>query len=167
MRIAVPLLLLLAACEGVLTRISVPPSRPGEGGAFIYQVGRLSFQLPGAWDARGDSRRVVATNPEGTARVEVSAVDREFADEAECLARAEDSLQRGSGNLQNPRRHPSSLAGHRAVAQEADQAGWHGWAWAVCDGGAQYRVFATGLAPIHPDITAVFTALTRTSRFVP
>ena len=35
----------------------------------------------------------------------------------------------------------------RLIAQEADQGGWHGWAWATCDGGEQYRVFLAGRSP--------------------
>ncbi len=62
------------------------------------------------------------------------------------------------------RRHLTSLAGRRAVAQEADRGGWHGWAWAVCDGGRQYRLFFTGVSPVSGEALAALTALQASAR---
>jgi hypothetical protein len=129
-----------------------PVTRPGgDEGMVFYSVGRLSFEAPAAWAARGDARRVLLTHPENTARIDAQSVDRPFKSEAECLAQAEDSLARGSPGLTNVRRHATALAGRKAVTQEADQGAWHGWAWAMCDGREQYRLFFTGLSPVRDE----------------
>ena len=54
----------------------------------------------------------------------------------------------GAASLTGVRRHATTFAGRKAVVQEADQGGWHGWAWATCDRGEQYRVFLSGRAPV-------------------
>jgi hypothetical protein len=144
-------LLALCACALVHERAQDegPISRPaGDEGMLMYTVGRLSFQAPADWEAQGDPRHVLLVDPENEARIDAQVVDRVFKDDRECLAHAEDSLARGSAKLTNVRRHPTTLAGRRAVVQEADQAGWHGWAWAMCDGREQYRVFFTGRSPL-------------------
>jgi hypothetical protein len=115
---------------------------------LMFTVGRLSFEAPAAWPARGDPRRVLLVSPQNDARIDAQVSERPFKNDGECLAQAEDSLARGSGKLTNVRRHPTTLAGRKAVVQEADQDGWHGWAWAVCDGGEQYRIFFTGRSPM-------------------
>jgi len=51
-----------------------------------------------------------------------------------------------------------------AVAQEADGSGWHGWAWATCDGGEQYRVSVAGRAPVPREIVDVQRRVVSTAR---
>jgi hypothetical protein len=153
-RLGLLLLLLPASCAIVHQRAveAGPVSRAsGDEGMVLYTVGRLTFEAPAAWQARGDPRRVLLTSAAGDARVDAQFVDRAFADDAACLAHAEDALARGAGGLGNVRRHPTTLAGRKAVVQEADQGAWHGWAWAVCDGGEQYRLFFTGLSPLKDE----------------
>jgi hypothetical protein len=141
-----------AACSLVHERAAEPGpiSRPGgDAGTLLYTVGRLSFQAPAAWEARGDPRRVLLTSPDGGARVDAQLGEKTFPDDTSCLAQAQDALAKGEAKLQNVRRHPTTVAGRKAVVQEADDPrGWHGWAWALCDGGEQYRVFFTGRSPI-------------------
>jgi hypothetical protein len=127
---------------------------------LLYTVGRLTFEAPAGWEARGDPRHVLLLGPRGDARVDAQVADRAFRDEAECLAAAEDALARGAARLTNVRRHPTTFAGHKAWVQEADQQGWHGWAWAVCDGGEQHRVFFTGRSPLGEEAL-------RVSRLIP
>jgi hypothetical protein len=115
---------------------------------LMFTVGRLSFEAPATWPARGDARRVLLVSPQNDARIDAQLTEKTFRSDGECLAQAEDSLARGSARLSSVRRHPTTLAGRKAVVQEADQDGWHGWAWAVCDGGEQYRIFFTGRSPI-------------------
>jgi len=141
-----------AACTLVHERAAEPGpiSRPGgEAGALLYTVGRLSFQAPAAWEAHGDPRRVSLASPDGAARIDAQLGDKTFPDDTACLAQAQDALAKGESKLANVRRHPTTVAGRKALVQEADDPrGWHGWAWALCDGGEQYRVFFTGRSPI-------------------
>lgn len=142
-------LLALGACETTMEQAGRPVTRPsGDEGMVVYLVGRLAFSAPAGWSASGDSTRVQLDAPRGEARLEASAVQRTFADEKACLADAEAVLSRAEARLTNVRRHPTTFAGRRAVAQEADQGPWHGWAWAFCDGSRQYRVWFTGLSPV-------------------
>jgi hypothetical protein len=128
-----------------------PASRPsGDEGMVIYSVGRLAFEAPAQWDARGDGRRIVVQPTDERAVLDVRQLERTFRGEAACLREAEDALARGSSEFRNVRRHSTTFAGRRAVTQEADQGPWHGWAYAVCDGGVQYRVFFSGRSPL-PD----------------
>ncbi len=137
-----------------------PPSRPsGDEGMVAYGVGRLSFEVPERWDATGDARHVHAVAPDGSALVDVLQVEKPFPSEAECLASAEAALARGAGEFTSVRRHPTQFAGRRAVTQEADQGRWHGWAFAACDGGTQYRVFFTGVSPLSEEAVAAYQAL--------
>jgi hypothetical protein len=143
--------LALCACGLVHERAqeSGPVSRPaGDEGMLMFTVGRLSFEAPASWPARGDPRRVLLVSPQNDARIDAQVTDRAFKGDGECLAQAEDALARGSAGLTNVRRHPTTLAGRKAVVQEADQGSWHGWAWAMCDGGEQYRIFFTGRSPL-------------------
>jgi hypothetical protein len=154
MRRALPAALALSACAIVHERAqeSVPQSRPaGDEGMLLYTVGRLSFEAPAGWRARGDARHVTLVSPADDARIDAQLSEKPFPDDRSCLAQAEDALARGQGKLTNVRRHPTSLASRRAVVQEADQGGWHGWAWAVCDRGEQYRVFFTGRSPLNAE----------------
>ncbi|HTT71702.1 MAG TPA: hypothetical protein VMG32_10810 [Anaeromyxobacteraceae bacterium] len=144
----------LCACALVHERAEeqVPPSRPaGDEGMLIYTVGRLSFEAPQGWEARGDGRHVLLVSPQGDARLDGQLAAEPFADDRVCLEKAEAALVRGESRLVNVRRHPTTLAGRKAVVQEADEPGWHGWAWAVCDGGEQYRLFLTGRSPLSEE----------------
>ena len=159
----VALALLLAGCTVVHERAQErgPVSRPaGDEGMLLYTVGRLTFEAPAGWEARGDERHVLLVSARGDARIDAQLADRAFKDDTECLAQAEQSLARGAEKLQKVRRHPTTLAGRKALVQEADQQGWHGWAWAVCDGGEQYRVFFTGRSPLGEEAL-------RASRLIP
>jgi len=148
------LLLALSACAIVHERAqeSAPQARPaGDEGMLLYTIGRLTFEAPAGWRARGDARHVVLESPTGDARIDAQVADKPYPDDAACLAQGEDALARGQAKLTNVRRHPTTLAGRKAVVQEADQSGWHGWAWAVCDRGEQYRVFFTGRSPLNTE----------------
>jgi hypothetical protein len=83
---------------------------------------------------------------------------------ADCLAGAGEALDRGATSLSGVRRHASTFAGRKAIAQEADQGGWHGWAWATCDRGEQYRVFLSGRAPVSRDTIEMQRRLVSTAR---
>ncbi len=152
---AASLALALQACA-----VQRPVARPaGDEGMVLYQVGRLSFEAPRAWDATGGPAAVRAESEDGRAFLDVRVLGHRFAGERDCLARAGESLAQGAAGLANVRRHDTTLAGRRAVAQEADREGWHGWAWAVCDGGTQYRLFFTGISPVAGEALAALTAL--------
>lgn len=139
---------------------------PGDrDGWLVYRVGGLTLELPEGWGARGDALRLTAESPDGRARVRAERVERAFPGEAECLAQAERSLARGAAELERSRRHPTRLGGRAAVVQEADREGWHGWAWAACDGGLQYRLFFVGLSPISPDGAAAERGVEQSVRF--
>jgi hypothetical protein len=148
-----PLLLAAAAlwlggCAGVRRLFSPPPegvpsARPGW---LVYPVGALRLEAPAGWSVSGEARRLVLDA--GDARLEVWVVDGRFGDGKGCLAAAEEALERGEGQLARVRRHTTTLGGRPAVMQEADAGGWHGWAYAVCDGGVQHRLFFTGRSPI-------------------
>jgi hypothetical protein len=162
-RFLAPGLLLLAACTLFHERAQDrgPVSRAaGDEGMLLYTVGRFTFEAPAGWEARGDDRRVLLLSPRNDARIEAQVGERTYKDDAACLAQAEQSLGRGAQRLGNVRRHPTTLAGKKAVVQEADQQGWHGWAWAVCDGGEQYRIFFTGRSPLGEEAL-------RASRLIP
>jgi len=138
----------LAGCGGLKALVSPPPpSTPSErAGWLVYQLDGLRLEAPAGWSASGDAGRV-SLETDG-ARLEAWAVEARFADQAACLAAAEESLQRGAERLTRVRRHTTSLAGHAALLQEADTGGWHGWAYAACRGARQYRVVFTGRSPI-------------------
>jgi hypothetical protein len=142
--------------------------RPGAApGGALYQVGRLAFEAPATWAARGDALRVAAVHPAEQGRIEVQQVEGAFADEADCLARAAETLQRGAAGAVNVRQHPTTFAGRKGVALEGDQGPWHGWAWAVCDGGTQYRVSFFALSPPSEEVMAAWSGLTRSARLEP
>ena len=160
-----PLVLGVAAAllAGACARVT-PVSRPTPDGAGrIYSVAELEFQAPADWRADGSPREVKLASPAGDAVLEVRATAVPGPAGA-CLSRAEDSLARGAGTLDAVRRHASSFAGKKAVSQEADQGGWHGWAWAVCDRGEQYRVWFSGRAPVSRETIDVQRRLVATAR---
>jgi len=151
--------LLAASCVRV-----GPVSRPTpDGSARVYSVAGLDFEVPGSWRASGDPRKVKLTSPGGDALVEARATA--VAGPADrCLEGAEEALERGAASLSDVRRHASTFAGRKAVVQEADQGGWHGWAWATCDRGEQYRVFLSGRTPVSREIIEVQRRLLATAR---
>jgi hypothetical protein len=165
------LALLLAAttaCSVVQERVfdSPPAGRPsGQRGMLQYGIGRLTFLAPDTWEASGSSRKLHLAHPQDRGVLDVQQSDRSFRDEKECLANAEESLAKGSAKLTNIRRHASSFAGKRAIAQEADQGAWHGWAWALCDGGTQYRLWFAGVSPVQKDVLDAWHALTKSAAF--
>jgi hypothetical protein len=131
---------------------SAPQSGPaGDEGMLMYTVGRLSFEAPAGWQARGDARKVALVSPNDDGRIDAQVSDVKFPDDKACLTQAKNALARGEAKLTNVRRHPTTLAGREAVVQEADSAGWHGWAWAVCSGGEQYRISFNGRSPLNPE----------------
>jgi hypothetical protein len=125
----------------------------------------MALDLPEEWGARGDGRHLSAESPDGRARVMAEQPDRPFSAEAECLARAEQSLARGAAELERSRRHPTRLGGRPALVQEADQRGWHGWAWAVCDRGQQYRLSFFAVSPMTPEAFAAQRGIEAAVRF--
>jgi hypothetical protein len=89
--------------------------------------------------------------PGGRARLELSVPATDYPDERGCLAAAEEKLRGQAGTLERARRHGTRFAGRAAQTLEADSGSWHVWAWAACDGGAQYRIFFTSAAPAGQD----------------
>lgn len=149
----------VAGCGGIR---GLPSDRPGW---LAYRVGDLSVELPEDWSARGDPTRVQIEPPGGVARVTVERVERRFASEAECLSDAERALARGAAGLERSRRHPTRLGGRPAVVQEGDRGGWHGWAWAACDRGRQYRLSFVGVSPMAPPVFAAQRGFEGSVRF--
>jgi len=144
-------LLALSGCSHVLTRAG-PVTRPGGAeGSTVYVVGDLAFEAPAAWRAEGDDRRLRLLAPGDEATVEAAAAKVDGT-EASCLAEAEARLARGEGTLTGVRRHATTFAGAKGVTQEADQGAWHGWAWAACAGGLQYRVWFAARSPIPKEL---------------
>jgi hypothetical protein len=164
--LAVAMLVAAAGCSVVHERVldSPPEGQPSsQRGMLRYGVGRLTFLAPDAWESSGSSRKLHLAHPQDQGVLDVQQVDRSFRDEKECLANAEESLVKGSAKLTNVRRHGTSFAGKRAVTQEADQGGWHGWAWALCDGGTQYRLWFAGRSPVQKDVLDAWHALTKSA----
>lgn len=146
---------------------SRPATRPAESpGRLVYSVGGLSFEAPAAWPAEGDARSVKLSAPDGAAVLEASAAPSAVA-EAACLADAERSLRRGAEGLSRVQRHASTFAGRKAVAQEGDAGGWHGWAWATCAGGSQYRLFYAARSPLDRERLDVQRRIVDTARIDP
>jgi hypothetical protein len=154
--------LALAACSGArpVTRPAADPAR------LVYSVGALSFEAPASWSAEGDSRKVKLAAPDGAATLEARAAAGAGPDAA-CLADAERSLEKGAARLTAVRRHPSSFAGRKAVVQEADGDGWHGWAWAACAAGEQYRVWLAARIPVDRERLEVQRWVVATARLAP
>lgn len=154
-------LLAVAGCAG----IGAPAGQPsGREGWLVYTVGDLQFEAPATWRARGNAGNLTLEAPDGNAKLQVTRAETSFGSEGACLAQAEDQLRRGEAQLERVRRHPTQVAGRRAITQEADQAGWHGWAYAVCDGPIQYRMFFTALTPAPPDVLEAYRTLVRSVR---
>jgi hypothetical protein len=125
-----------------------PTGKPsGREGWLVYALGTLRFEAPASWHASGGERKLKLEAPDGRARLEISYPETPFADERACLAAAEEKLKAQAGQLERARRHPTRFGGASAQTLEADEGGWHVWAYAACDGGVQYRVFFTAATP--------------------
>jgi len=153
--------LVLAGCAGL--RAPPPSTASARAGWRVYAVGALQVEAPEGWNPSGDATRLtLAAGGEG--RLEVWRVEARFADSKACLAAAERSLAHGDGALARVRRHATTLAGQPAIMQEADVGGWHGWAYALCDGGVQHRLFFTGRTPIAAALLETWREVLRSVR---
>lgn len=136
----------------------------GREGWLIYGLGSLRFEAPASWRASGGERRIALEAPDGRARVEITYPETPFADERACLAAAEEKLRDQAGQMERARRHPTRFGGVSAQTLEADQGGWHVWAYAACDGGVQYRIFFTAATPAAPEHVEAHRALVTSAR---
>jgi hypothetical protein len=163
--LALPAALTVAGCAGLRSLTAGPPrAGPAERpGWRVYTVGTLSLEAPATWSASGDPGKVTL-DAGGEARLDAWQVEVRYADAKACLAAAEEALARGEVALARVRRHATTLAGRPAVVQEADAGGWHGWAYAVCDGGLQHRLFFTGRSPIPGALLEAWREVVRTAR---
>jgi hypothetical protein len=145
--------LALAGCATLRDALApAPVGKPsGREGWLVYQLGSLRFEAPAAWRASGGERRIALEAPDGRARLEVSYPGTAFPDERACLAAADEKLRGQAAQLERARRHATRFAGVAAQTLEADEGGWHVWAYAACDGGVQYRVFFTAATPAAAD----------------
>jgi hypothetical protein len=167
-RLALALLALGAAAGCATLRDALAPTPAGtpsgREGWLVYPLRDLRFQAPATWQARGGERRITVAAPDGTARLEISYPEADFPSEAACLTSADGKLAQQQGALERARRHPTRVAGRSGHALEGDQGGWHVWAWAVCDGGVQYRLFFTAANPASPEAIEVSRAVVAATR---
>jgi hypothetical protein len=156
---------LALACAGVREALAPAPEGvpSGRDGWLRYAVGALHFDAPAGWNGSGGPNHLKLERPDGLARLEVSTPEAPLASAAACMADAEQLMRRGDA-MQRVRRHPTRLAGLRALALEGDQGGWQVWAWAACDGGVQYQVFLTARTPAPAEVVEVLRALTGGAR---
>ncbi|HEY6098575.1 MAG TPA: hypothetical protein VIW03_04055 [Anaeromyxobacter sp.] len=159
-------LLALAGCAAVREALApAPVGKPsGRDGWLVYELRDLRFEGPATWRPSGGDRRVALEGPDGKARLEITYADKEFVDEKACLAEADDKLRQQAGAFERARRHPTRFAGRPAQTLEGDQGGWHVWAFAVCDGGVQYRVFFTATSPASPEALDAYRTLVESAR---
>ncbi|MGB8930111.1 MAG: hypothetical protein WCC48_02545 [Anaeromyxobacteraceae bacterium] len=153
------LLLLSTGCGGLR---GVPTARAGWLG---YRVGGLTLALPEDWGANGDAVRIEGRSPGGAAVLKASQVERVFSSETECLAQADLSVGKGAAGVERGRSHPTRLGGRAAFMLEGDQQGWHGWAWAACDGPRQYRLQFMGASPMTAETAATQRGVEGSVRF--
>jgi hypothetical protein len=135
---------LAAGCAHAPAPVGKPSGREGW---LVYTIGALRFEAPADWRASGGDRRMALEAPDGRARLEVSYPEAPLGDERTCLADADERLREQAAKLERARRHATKFGGSPAQTLEADQGGWHVWAYAACDGGVQYRVFFTAATP--------------------
>ncbi len=142
-----------------------PVGKPsGRAGWVVYTLGTLRFEAPESWHASGGDRKIKLEAPDGRARLEVSYPETPFAGEQACLAAADEKLKAQAAQLERARRHVTKFAGAAAQTLEADEGGWHVWAYAACDGGVQYRVFFTAATPAAPEHLEAQRTLVATAR---
>jgi hypothetical protein len=158
--------LALSGCAAVREALApAPVGKPsGREGWLVYELRDLRFEAPATWRPAGGERRVALEEPDGKARVEVTHRAADFEDERACLADAEERLRQQAGAFERARQHPTRFAGHPAQTLEGDQGGWHVWAYAVCDGGMQYRVFFTAATPATAEALEAYRALSQSAR---
>jgi hypothetical protein len=164
---AIALALSLSACAMLREALSpAPQGKPsGRDGWLVYSAGDLRFEAPAGWHPSGDAQRITLEAPDGTGRLEARQVEDRFPSADTCLQSAEQTLRRNSEQLQRVRLHPTTVAGRRGVVMEADRGDQgHGWAWGVCDGGVQYRLFLSGGTPLSKDVLEVYRTLLSTVR---
>ncbi len=155
--------LALSGCAHLLA--PAPEGKPsGREGWLVYQLRDLRFEAPAAWRASGGERSMSFEAPDGRARLELSYPAPDLEGEKACLASAEEKLRGQEGSLQRARRHPTRFGGRPAQTLEADERGWHVWAFAACDGGVQYRVFFTAATPAAPEVLDAWKALVASAR---
>ncbi len=159
-------LVALAGCATIKDAFApAPVGKPsGREGWLVYGLGSLQFEAPAGWHASGGERKMKLEAPDGRARLEISYPETPFPDERACLAAADQKLAAEAGQLERARRHPTRFGGVAAQTLEADQGGWHVWAWAACDGGVQYQVFLTARTPAPADVIETYRALVGTAR---
>jgi hypothetical protein len=159
-------LLAAAACAGVREVFApAPVGRPsGRQGWLVYELRDLRFEAPATWRPSGGQARVALEEPDGRARLEVTHRDETFPDERACLADAAERLRQQASAFERSRFHATRFAGHPAQTLEGDQGGWHVWAFAVCDGGLQYRVFFTGATPASQEALDAYRSLAESAR---
>jgi hypothetical protein len=161
-------LLVLAASGCATFRDALAPAPVGKpsarAGWLAYGLRDLTVEVPQGWTASGGERKMTLAAPGGNATLEVSHPEQSYADERACLAAADEKLAQQQGTLARARRHPTRIAGRSGHALEGDQGGWHVWAWAVCDGGVQYRVFFTAATPATPEAIEVSRAVVSSAR---
>jgi len=161
---ALALLLAGAGCAGLKALVVPPQGEPtGRAGWLGWSVGALRFEAPAGWSASGSEQKLTL-DAAGEARLQALVLEETFADKQACLAAAEESLARGEGQLSRVRRHATRLGGRPAVMQEADAGGWHGWAYAVCQGGQQHRLFFTGRSPIPAELLDAWREVVASAR---
>jgi hypothetical protein len=157
-------LIAAAALSACAARRPVEGRPSGREGWVVHGLGALRFEAPATWRATGDERRIVLERPGGGARLELTLAEARFATERACLDAAEGRLGERQAALERGRRHPTRFGGRAAQALEGDQGGWHVWAIAACDGGAQYRVFFTAATPAAQDALEAWRALLQSAR---
>ena len=157
--------LAFAGCASLRDALApAPVGKPSSRlGWLVYELHELQFEGLAAWKPAGGERRVALEAPDGRARLEVTYRD-DFAEAKACLADAEERLRQQEGAFERARRHPTRFAGRPAQTLEGDQGGWHVWAYAVCDGAVQYRVFFTSMSPTSPEALDAYRSLVGSAR---
>ena len=104
-------------------RAGAAPPRPSgdEGMAALHGRAGSPSRRPPAGRPRATHGTLLLMSPSNDARIDAQVVRNDFPDDAQCLADAEQALARGGASLRACARHPTTFAGRKAVAQEADQ----------------------------------------------
>lgn len=141
-----------------------PVGKPSRVGWLEYELRDLRFEAPADWGPAGGERRIALQARDGKARLEITYREDEFRDEKACLADAGERLNQQAGSFERARCHPTRFGGRPAQTLEGDQGGWHVWAFAVCDGAVQYRVFFTAASPASPEALEAYRTLSDGAR---